>query len=178
MGNLLVVLALQVFTMSANFSVDLKGKPDTRPSTWGTAEAYDWSKETVTFKPPVGCRVEVVSVKGDLVAWPTQMGIHPALIPDGRFVGVLIGVGRTIATPDQSGDFCSLCSHDWFVYLQGVLSRQQPAIRIPLDYPEAGFILASDNKLVIRVATWLNDADVTVHLEPTLTVRYRWNCSN
>jgi len=77
---------------TANFAADLRGDPDNRPATWGTAEAYSWK---MTFNPPEGYVVAIRGVEGDLVSWPTEMGLSPATVEKGRFAGVLFGLGSS-----------------------------------------------------------------------------------
>lgn len=186
MRTLLVLLTLagccagsDIFTLATNLSVDLRGKPDTRPTTWGTAEAFEWGvdskdQDSITFHPPTGQRVKILAVQGDLVAWPTEMGLKPAVIPVGRYAGVLLGLGRQPRSPQVSSAHCSLCCRDVFVYVQGVLSQQQSTLRIPLQYAAVNYILGPDHKLYVKVAVWLNDTGLAVHLEPTMTIQYQW----
>lgn len=54
--------------ISGNFSVDLYGLVDTRPGTYGHADYVIWNQ---TFENvPAGCRVQILHIWGDLIAWP------------------------------------------------------------------------------------------------------------
>jgi hypothetical protein len=171
----LVVLAAcgargqETYTASMNFAADLDGEADTRERTWGKHDAAEW---TVEFSPPSGQRVQIMSVTGDLVSWFTLMGKRPAVPEPGRYAGVLFSLGRT----EIWGAQCplSLCNTDTFVYIQDALSAPRPASRAPVDTGAIDFVLGDDHTLHIKVASWLNDTGLPVHLEPTFVVRYRW----
>src|SRR5262249_47564594 len=69
------------------FSADLYGPFASRPGTGGHA---DYVVKTLTFKNvPAGCRVQIVRIVGDFVAWPAGP------VPDGTQAGVLVGAYRT-----------------------------------------------------------------------------------
>ncbi len=76
--NVLVLLILTVLPLlgqpcdgrvravTGNWEVNLFGD-HTRPNTWGRAAS---SVKALHFTPSAGCRVEVLKLRGDLVAWP------------------------------------------------------------------------------------------------------------
>jgi len=101
-------------TIAGNFSADLTGVPDSRPSTWGTAEAVE---NRLTFKPPPRHRVRVLAVTGDLVAWPTRMGQGSAVVEPGRFAGVLWGMQTTGQDGSKWADWAA---DNCFLYVQAV----------------------------------------------------------
>ena len=58
--------ALGPFAASSNFAADLYGAADTRPGCWGYSDVATWN---ITFRPPAGYAVRILSIHGDLVAW-------------------------------------------------------------------------------------------------------------
>lgn len=148
-------------SLSANFSTDLLGEPDHRPDTWGTAGV---TLHRITFRPPSGYRVRVLRVYGDFLIWP--LGI----VEKGKFAGALWGL--TTTGPDGS------VRADWaadntFLYVQ-VATGGEPA-RAPVNLKtEAGGMLESDHVLVSKMAVWLNDTGLKIHMEPSFTVVYRF----
>jgi hypothetical protein len=164
-----IAFALSVlgpFCSATNFSVDLLGPVDQRGSTWGNADAHSWA---ITFKPPVGYRVRILRLSGDLVAWPKVLpGEFP--VADGAYAGVLLGLQTTAP---QGSTRCELCADNTMLYVQGAIDSHP--IRVPFDQRvSAGGMLGTDNKLVVKVAAWLNTTGKPIHMEPTFTVTYRF----
>lgn len=146
---------------ATNFSWDAEGQPDNREGTWGKA---DYVLKTITFKRvPAGCRVRVLRVYGDLLAWP--LGV----VPVGTAAGVLMGLQTTAAGGPSA-------SVDWgadsiFLYVQHATKGE--VARIPLsEYVDA--LLERDHQFVVKLAVWLNDTGKKIHVEPTLTVIFRY----
>lgn len=158
-GLLLSIAA--VMSSAFNFSADIRGVPDTRPQTWGEAGYHEW---TIKFNPPAGKRVRLLRAYGDFVAWPLGE------VPKGKFAGVLFGLLTT--APDGSdravpgADNCPL-------YIQmGVHDRPE---RAAFDNDiSAGGLLGPDHTLRVRVAVWLNETGLKIHMEPTFVLVYRW----
>ena len=149
---------------SSNLSVDLAGAIDTRPSTWGTADFYDFR---VSLAAP-GKRVRVLRIVGDLVAWPRVL---PGELPvaAGQYAGVLVGFMTTAA--DGSAR-CVPCADNTMVYAQGAMGALP--IRVPFEREvSVGGLLGADGVLVVRIATWLNSTGRPVHAEATFTVTWR-----
>jgi hypothetical protein len=150
---LLILLAWHLTTMfsgSVNFSCDLQGPIDTRPSTWGTA---DYCIKEINFNHPV----EVVSVRGDLVGWTRKQSEGMA--------GALVSLQDT--SPEGS------IHADWlqdscFLYYQMPINRSG---RLTFN-DKIGRIL-KDGKLIVKMASFLNETAQPVHLEVTLVVEYR-----
>lgn len=162
---LLVLMAAsmvaQTYSAATNFSVDLIGVPDTRPDTWGTAS---YAVKAITFKPPQGQRVRILRVYGDLLIWP--LGV----VPQGKFAGVLLGLQTT--APDGS------VRMDWgadntMLYIQDATGGEPR--RAAFDYKvSVGGVLGPDNKLIVKMATWLNDTGLPIHIEPSFVMVYRF----
>jgi hypothetical protein len=165
----LALFASTIVGMSAgNFAVDLMGSVDQRQYTWGRADSHTW---TVQFNPPAGYRTRILRIRGDLVAYPKILaGDSP--IETWQSAGVLVSYHTT--APDAGG--CSPCSGNTLIYYQGVLfgaSRE----RIPYDV-QMDQLLESDNKLIVKVAEWLNTYEKPIHIEPTFTIEYRYESSS
>lgn len=156
-----VSMMAQTYSAATNFSVDLIGVPDTRPDTWGTAS---YAVKAITFKPPQGQRVRILRVYGDLLIWP--LGI----VPQGKFAGVLLGLQTT--APDGS------VRMDWgadntMLYIQDATGGEPR--RAAFDYKvSVGGVLGPDNKLIVKMATWLNDTGLPIHIEPSFVMVYRF----
>ncbi len=152
-------------SVATNNSTDLKGQPDTRPNTWGDA---DYAVHKVKFNPPIGYRVRVHRVYGDFVAWPIG---HT---PKGTFAGVLWGLQST--QPDGS-IYADLAADNTFVYVQHAVARKP--IRIPVNYnTSAGGLLGPDHTLISKVAVWLNNTGLQIHMEPSFVVVFKYEPSN
>lgn len=87
-----------------------------------------------------GCAIEVITVTGDVVAWPTERGSIPAVVPAGRYAGFLFSLSALadgeIPLPENTP-----------LYVQGAVSSE-PA-RIPLQH-ELNFMVPSSKKLYGR----------------------------
>lgn len=148
-------------SVSSNFSADILGDPDTRADTWGRAGA---TAHRVTFRPPAGYRVRVLRVYGDFLIWP--MG----KVEPGRFAGALWGL--TTTGPDGS-IHADWAADNTMIYVQ-VATGGQPA-RAPVNFKtEDGGLLGPDHVLVSKMAVWLNDTGLKIHMEPSFTVVFRY----
>ena len=147
--------------ISGNFSYDLQGIPDDRPSTWGTAEA-GYRILTFTNVPP-GHRVRILKITGDLTArWIKNHDVT-------GFTGVLAAIHR----PDSSGS----AHADWaadkhFVYVQGDIGATG-VVRVPFDQtfdrsdPDA--LLEDNPRLVFKFAKYLDETGYWTHAEITFS---------
>jgi hypothetical protein len=146
---------------SANFSVDLSGDPDTRPSTWGTAGYVVWK---VPFSVPAGMRVRILRVYGDFLAWPKGKA------PEGTFAGTLLSLHAS--PPERPVSTVSpYLADNCFLYLQ-TATGGSPA-RAPFDDDVSAGGLLADNVLYVKAAVWLNDTGLEIHMEPTMVIVYR-----
>lgn len=147
-------------SLAANFSADIKGDPDTRVDTWGTAGAV-FKRITFTQKP--GYRVRILRVYGDFLIWP--MG----KVKQGRFAGALFGLQTTAPDGSIRADWAA---DNCFLYVQ-VATGGGPA-RSAFDYDtKAGGLLEADGVLVLKMAGWLNDTGLAIHMEPSFVVVYQ-----
>ena len=159
-------------TVATNYSVDMVGSPDTRGSCcWGDHGFQAWEMEFIPDQNIPGGIIQIEEIHGDMLSWPTNKGQAPAIIPEGRFIGVSVALHRSDRWNSQ--DYCAFCNRDCMLYMQDALSSKQPVSRITYDIVDMGYRLGPDNTLRIIVAQWLNDAGVMVHMEPTLTIKYR-----
>lgn len=161
-------------SVTGNWEVNLLGQTDTRPNTWGCADAVI---KTLTFRPPAGCRVEVLKVRGDLVAWPMFAdGKTPIRADDSASrpltpaAGTLLSIAKT---GPEGSVWADLAEDKTLLYVQ-----------LPVDglrSGRAGFseevvdgLLRDDHKLEFKLASWLNALAVPVHIESTWTIHYRF----
>jgi len=139
--------------------MDLQGDPDTRPGTWGDAGAV---YNRITFSPPAGCRVRILRAMGDFLTCPR------GIVPRGKFAGALWGLQTT--APDGSA-YADLANT--MLYVQNATSGE-PA-RAPIDFTvKAGGLLQLDNVPVSKMAVWLNDRGLQLHVEASFVVVYRF----
>lgn len=153
-----------------NFAYDLVGTPDSRPGTWGSAGAQT---SPLKIKAPIGYRVRVLRVYGDLTWWP-----RGTPEPDGtdkvvgKAAGVLLGLSST--APDGSelvegGGASDNC----FLYIQDASKGE--ARRAHFDYDtHVGGLLEEDGVINVKFAVWLNTLDLCVHGEPSMVVEFQW----
>lgn len=162
--------------MSGNFSADLYGPVDTRmagqlcadtPCIWGNAEAVVFP---ITFKPPSGYSVRILSLRGDVVSWIKSLPGNSAT-PLESTAGVLAG----FQLPQVEGSqHCDYCADGCPLYVQDAVTEKQPKARTPFSYDDVGEILGPDNKILVKLAAWLNTTGKPVHTEVTYTIRFRY----
>ena len=150
------------FSAATNFTVDLAGAKDTRPATWGTAGVQTWQ---LAFHPPEGYRVRVLHITGDLTAW-----VHGA-VPAGTNAGVLWGLQTTGAVDQGTSTRADYSGDGTMLYVQASGTTVVRAVDTDVKY---GGLLEADNVLVCKVATFLNDTGLSVHLEPTWVMTFQW----
>jgi len=151
----------QTYSAATNLSVDIKGEPDFRQDTWGTA---GYAVKAITFNPPPGYRVRILRVYGDFLAWPIGK------VEPGKFAGVLLGLQTT--APDGSTKM------DWgadntMLYIQDATGGGPRRAGFDYDVSDGG-LLQPDNKLLVKMAVWLNDTGLTIHMEPSFVMVYRY----
>ena len=147
-----------------NWAGDLRGTPDTRPTTWGEAGfvTADWQFEGV----PAGMRVRVLRVYGDWIAW-NRLGA-----PAAAHAGMLWGLETS--APEAPAAHLQNASAGCFLYLQGSVSGTGD-FRAPFDVRVAeGGLLEADHVLRQKLAVFLNDTGQPVHMEATMTVVFRF----
>jgi hypothetical protein len=173
--------------MSTNFAADLSGTEDTRPGCYGTADVATWN---ITFDPPAGYAVRIISIHGDLVSWIKTLPGDSAT-PAESTAGVLLALqGTPHATTSGRCDWCSdvatrltrltllaprpVVHGTTMVYIQDSVAQVMPKSRAQYDRPAVNQLLEPDNKLLVTLASWLNTTGKPIHVEPTFTVIYRW----
>jgi len=169
-------LATKTYTVSGNFPRDLYGAVDTRqpgtvdregPTIWGHADS---ATATIQFYPPVGFSVKILSIRGDLISWIKTLPNEPATPPESK-AGTLAG----FETPGASGSLhCNLCADGTPVYVQDSVSEKIPNSRAPFNYDGVDLTLGPDNKLVSKVAEFLNTTGKAIHLELTYTIKFTY----
>ena len=147
---------------AGNFTVDLAGTPDTRPRTWGTQGYVVWP---VKFNVLAGDRVRVLRVYGDFLIWPK--GKPPA----GTHAGALLSLHTS--SPDTPVNSVSpYFADNCFLYVQLATGGEPERASFDRDV-SAGGLLAKDNVLYVKVAVWLNNTGLEIHMEPTWVMVYR-----
>ena len=171
------------FSSSVNFATNLLGPPDTRPETWGNAATEKW---TVTFSPPAGYQVRILEVHGDLISFIVTLPGDTTVVPPQTAAGVLLGLQTS--DPAQSGrcDYCSdvlrrqpnqlqaSVQGTTMLYIQDSVAQLMPKSRASYDRPAVNTLLQPDNKLIVTVASWLNNTTKSIHIEPTFVVTYQF----
>jgi hypothetical protein len=167
-GRILIAAALAVFpqtrTLTENYSIDLAGKPDARPGTWGGADSV---ASPLRFTPPAGYRVRILAIHGDFIAWPKAGTIPP---------GTSAEAGWGIKTTAPDGTTAAAYGYDnTAVWVQcGLTAALDNCARAyDREFP-GGFDLGPDNTLISQAFIAINTSGVTVHMEPTFTIRYQF----
>lgn len=150
-----------VHSIHGNFTADLLGQPDTRPYTWGND---DTMVKTLTFVVPESCRVQILHLEGDFVAWPI-LGVTPA----GTQAGTLLAISPTTVAASQYADYAS---DGCMLYIQAVTGGTPVRATFARDLVSG--ILDSDGKLNFTFADWLNNTGLIIHMEATLEIRFRY----
>lgn len=165
-------------TVSGNFPRDLYGPIDMRdtrlvcngPCIWGHADS-DALK--ITFHPPAGYRVRILSLRGDVTAWVKSLPGDPAT-PAESMAGVLGGFQTTNSLNDGASAQCDYCADGCPLYIQGAVGEKQPSTRLPFYYDQVGQLLDADNILNAKIASWLNSTGKPIHIEITYTIQFRY----
>jgi hypothetical protein len=148
-------------SLATNMAADLEGDNDTGQGVWGKA-GYVLSR--ITFTPPKGCRVRILRVYGDFLAWPR------GVVPAGKYAGVLWGLQTTAPEGSVWADYAA---DNTMLYVQHATSGQPVRTPINFDVTEGG-LLGPDHVLVSKLAVWLNDTGLQIHMEPTFVVVYEF----
>jgi len=172
------------FDASMNFAANLLGPVDTRPDCWGNADVATW---TVSFNPPAGFQVRILSVHGDLVSWIATLPGDTSLTPPQSNAGVLLGLQSTDPAASGRCDWCAdvvarqppagirvNVQATTMLYIQDSVAGLMPKSRASYDRADVNTLLQSDNKLVVTVASWLNTTGKLIHIEPTFVVTYQF----
>jgi hypothetical protein len=144
------------YSASTNFAADLTGTPDSRPGTWGNAGVITFK---IHFSIPPGDRVRILRVYGDFLVWPKGKAT------EGTYAGALFGLlsDSPDGIPFPMGDFLA---QNCFLYVQTATGGKPE--RAPFDTVVAtGGLLGTDNTLYVKIAVWLNDTGLPIHMEPT-----------
>lgn len=148
-------------SLATNFTVDIKGEPDTRASTWGTAGV---ELKRITFRPPAGYRVRILRVYGDFLIWPLGK------VESGKFAGALLGLQTTALEGSARADWAA---DNTFLYLQ-IATHGGPE-RAAFDHRTSdGGLLESDGVMVVKLAAWLNDTGLFIHMEPSFVAVFQY----
>lgn len=154
------LFSTNVYYVSGNVSIDIKGEPDSRPGTWGNAGAQ---YHEIKFNRPPGSRVRILLLQGDIVTFPWDQA------RSNGHAGVLASF-TTKPNPMGAANLCTLCSADVLHYTQTISSLEGDTRQFTRVFKN-GYILPEDT-LVIVQAVWLNTYDVPVHIETTYNIEF------
>jgi hypothetical protein len=149
------------YSLAANFSADLSGQQDNRPNTWGTVEAV---YPKIVFHPPDGYRVHILRVYGDFLIWPRGK------VEKGRFAGALWALHTT--EPDGSSR-AEPAADNHLLYVQLATGGKSERAAVDFVVREAG-LLGADHTLVVKLAVWLNDTGLAIHMEASFVLVYEF----
>jgi hypothetical protein len=164
----------QECSSAINYPVDLTGKPDSRATTWGLADAVVVPNK---FIVPSGYRVRILRFEGNFIAWP-----HGVYAP-GNHVGVSWGFKNTApdnsvhiaAVTDQSAGGADNC----FAYFQYAIGGDREVNQeIHID-THVGGLLGPDHLMNGVLAIFLSEIEpgkppIAVHMELTGVMTYRF----
>jgi hypothetical protein len=147
-------LSAETYSSAINLTVDMAGEPDTRPQTWGTQGYVVWQ---IHFSVPPGQRVRILRTYGDFLVWPK------GVVPPGTFSGTLLSLHTS--SPDALVNTVSTYMADnCFLYIQQ--ATEGTPKRAPFDYTVTyGGLLDESNTLYAKMAVWLNDTGLPIHME-------------
>lgn len=147
---------------SINIAADLYGQQDTRPDTWGFADAV--ATPIKFLGVPSGYGVHLLHIRGDFIAFA-----HGAVLP-GTNAGVNWGITTTQPTFSNTVQFAASGCIAW---VQGSVNAVN--LRAPFDQDvSVGGWLGSDNAMVSTEASWLNDTGLSIHSEATILIDYQF----
>jgi hypothetical protein len=139
--------------VSTNFSFDIQGPPNDPGFEFGN----------ITFKPPTGYSVQILRVYGDFATIPNGTPIP------GGMCGMLFGIETTAVAASKFADYAA---DGCFLFVQ--LFTKGEAQRASYDREIVGVVLAADNVFQMKTACFLNTLGVSMHMEPSLIIVYRF----
>lgn len=162
----------QACSSAINYPIDLVGKPDSRPTTWGLADAAVVPNK---FIVPNGYRVRILRFDGNFIAWPR--GVYAP----GNHVGVSWGFKST--APDGSVHMAAIVNQsaggadNCFAYQQYAIGGDREVNQeIHLD-THVGGLLGPDHLMNGVLAIFLSEIEpgkppIDVHFELTGVLQY------
>jgi hypothetical protein len=158
------------FQSTSNISADITGVPDKRPGGWGLHQA---DPVRLKITAPAGYRVRILEVAGDLVAWPKS-----GTIQGGQYAEVGWGLNtslkdgsRFMSYPD---DPAAIAYDNCIIWVQDVLTSGHGTVRVPFDRKYDNVFLNDTGVFYTQPFVALNTSGLQIHLEPTVTVTYRF----
>jgi hypothetical protein len=151
-----------------NLAWDSAGTPDTQPGHWGNQSQNIW---TITFvNVPKGYQVQLVRIDGDQI-----LGFHGGIPKPGSSAYALIGVYNSTAqaTPYVYGNaqYPVVGSSGMPLFYQSPVSVGRVPINLDVSASEP---LALDNHMLVKEAEFLNDTGVSVHMEFTASIQFKY----
>lgn len=162
--------ALGPFQTTLNHSIDIAGKPDQRPGSWGLSQPVPMRLKVTA---PAGYRVRILRVAGDLVAWPkagTLAGAQYAEVGWGLNTSLHDGSKYVSYADDPSAmAFDNSCA-----WVQDSLTATHGSSRISFDRDVSACGLLNDGMFISQTFVALNTSGLVIHLEPTFTITYQF----
>jgi hypothetical protein len=158
------------FQTTFNQSVDVAGKPDKRPGSWGLSEPVPIRMK---INAPVGRRVRILRVDGDVVAWPkegTMTGAQYAEVGWGLNTSLNDG-SEYVSYPDDASAMAFDNSCAW---VQDSLTATHTSSRVELSRDVSACGLLKDGIFISQSFVALNTSGLVIHIEPTMTITYQF----
>jgi hypothetical protein len=165
----------RVQTMAGNLPRDLLGPVDMRdtrtvcngPCIWGNADSV---LMPITFSPPAGFRVKILSLRGDMVSWIKSLPGDKAT-PLESMAGTLMGFEENDTQTDLA---CTYCAMRTPLYIQDSVGEKSPNHRADFNYDGVDLVLPADNTLNLKIAAWLNTTGKPIHIEATYVIKFQF----
>ena len=173
-ANLMVGQPAQVaflgpFQSTSNTSFDVTGDPDGRPGSWGLSKAVP---VRLKITAPPGYRVRILRISGDLVAWPKK-----GVLTGDQYAEVGWGLNTSLkdgSTYMSYPDDPKATAYDnCMVWIQDVIVATRGAVRATFNR-RVSALLNADGTMYSQAFVALNTSGLAIHLEPTVTVLYRF----
>ena len=163
------VAFLGPFQSTSNTSFDVTGDPDVRPGSWGLSKAVP---VRLKITAPSGYRVRILRISGDLVAWPKK-----GVLTGDQYAEVGWGLNTSLkdgSTYMSYPDDPEATAYDnCMVWIQDVIVATRGAVRATFNR-RVSALLNADGIMYSQAFVALNTSGLAIHLEPTVTVMYRF----
>jgi hypothetical protein len=149
---------IQQFSGGSDFVSDLAGAPD--PANWGTA---GYSDNVIQFNPPAGYRVRILSAQGSVSTFAR------GIIPPGTHAGASWGL---VSTETDSSSRATNLNEHCMAYTRQSISATKDVDTTPFTFAIVNGELPADNKLISRIAVYVNGTGLVMHIEISLIITY------
>ena len=158
------------FQTTLNHSIDVTGKPDQRPTSWGLSQPVPIR---LKIAAPAGFRVRILRVAGDLVAWPKAGTLTGA-----RYAEVGWGLNTSLNDGSKyvsyADDPAAMAFDNSCAWVQDSLTATHGSSRISFDRDVSACGVLKDGAFISQAFVALNTSGLEIHLEPTFTLTYQF----